>query len=87
MVIVYLCKCGTQRVVDVCSTLYNQIRTQCEKTNWKFDIMWVVLLEVKVYVLVNSESIIMKEIDILISVMFITQVKWTCINCPWMGQG
>ena len=41
-------KCGIQKVVKVCSTLCNQIRTQCEKTSWKFDVMWVVSLEVKV---------------------------------------
>jgi len=36
-------------VVKVCPALCNQIRTQCEKTSWKFDVMWIVSLEVKVY--------------------------------------
>lgn len=36
-------------MVKVCSALCNQIRTQYEKTYWKFDIMWVVSLGVKVH--------------------------------------
>jgi hypothetical protein len=46
-VILYLCECGTQKVVKTYSTLYNQVTAQCEETNWRFDYVWVVSLEVK----------------------------------------
>jgi len=69
-------------VVKACSPLCNQIRTQYEKTSWKFDVMLVMSLEVKVCKSSKWWVNHNEEIGILISVMFITQVKWTCINCP-----